>query len=78
MSFGSVSFILWSLLLVVIFGVFVYSTIRSKSVDEITEEVAKEALPEIGRIAEKHHTRRHGSAPEKTQWYPEKKAQARP
>lgn len=74
METASIGFILWSLFLLLVIGVGFYSALRSRSIDEATEDIAEKTLPEIGRIAEKHHRKVTGEEPSETDWYPRKKA----
>lgn len=71
------SFILWmGLMLIVIAGLFLASR-RGRRVDQQVEDIASQALPEIGEIAERQHSITFGRPPTntpgpegETTWYP--------
>jgi hypothetical protein len=76
MSPSTISFIAWGLVMVTILVGMVFAAKRSKGVQEVTEDCASKALPQIGQIAEKKHAQRFGRAPTDApgasgSWYPE-------
>lgn len=80
MSPSAISFLVWTLSMVLFMGVLVLIARRSRDVQSETEDIASKALPEIGEIAEKKHRQRFGRAPTnspsssesgKGSWYPE-------
>lgn len=71
------SFILWLVLLGAVVAWYVWTARRSRHIVALSEDVASQALPTIGTIAEEQHMRRFGRAPTNTPgpagssvWYP--------
>lgn len=78
MTSSMLSFIAWSVAMLVVLAGMVFATRRSRGVQSETEDVAAKALPEIGEIAEKKHRERFGRAATNApgisgSWYPEVK-----
>lgn len=73
------SFILWIGFFLFVLVALVVHTKRSRHVELKSEDIASQALPEIGSIAERQHTLRFGRPPTNTPgppgtsvWYPPK------
>jgi hypothetical protein len=80
MSSSTISFIAWSVFMVLIIIGLVWSARKSREIREEVEDVASKALPEIGGIAEKRYSKRFGRAATDApgsngqgSWYPEAK-----
>lgn len=78
MTFSTVSFIGWALFMVAVLVGLLVAGRRTNRIDDDIEDVASEALPHIGKIAEKHHLKRFGRAATnapgsngQSSWYPE-------
>ena len=75
------TFILWVVAMVFMLGLLLIAGKRSRPRDEATEKVAAQALPAIGKIAERQHTMRFGRPPSdvpgragaQDSWYPKNK-----
>jgi hypothetical protein len=72
-----VSFYAWVFFFLFVVIALVWQAKRSRHVEEISEDVASQALPTIGSIAERQHTLRFGRPPTNTPgppgtsvWYP--------
>lgn len=78
------SFVVWIVVMVIMLAGLLLAARRSKRLDSETEDIASEALPEIGGIAEKKHQERFGRPPTGTpdvgkhSWYPAKRAAKHP
>jgi len=73
MSGSLLSFLAWCLMMLAIIGVMLYLGRKSRRRDSKVEDVASEALPQIGIIADSCHEKRFGSRPckdGKDAWYP--------
>jgi hypothetical protein len=80
MNPSTVSFIAWSVFMVMMLVGLVWAARRGRGVERTTEDVASRALPEIGGIAERQHIQRFGRAATdapgsngRSSWYPEVK-----
>ena len=78
MTFSTVSFVGWALFMIAVLVGLLVAGRRTNRVDEEVEDVASEALPDIGKIAEKRHLQRFGRAATDApgangqgSWYPE-------
>ena len=85
MSASVLSFIVWAGFMVVMLIGLIIASKKSKGLTQETEDVASRVLPELGRVAEKAHSQRFGSAPMVTpnaprkvgaSWYPPTKKSA--
>jgi hypothetical protein len=68
-----VTYVLWLLAVAVVFGGLVVVGKRGQRVVRESEDAASEALPEIGRVAEKKYAKHHGpnlSIVPAGGWYP--------
>lgn len=78
------TFIIWIVAMLIAVGLLVIVGHRGKTQASKTEQVAQEALPTIGGIAERQHTMRFGRPPSnvpvragvKDSWYPPTKKKA--
>lgn len=75
MSFSTISFVLWVIFMFLMVGFLIYTGKRGREAQLKMEEVAKQALPAIGVIAERKHEERFGRAATDASdsWYPAKK-----
>ena len=79
MSATVLTFLGWGILMILVVIAFVFMAKRSKAVEDKTEDIASQALPQIGEIAEKKHEEAFGRAPTNfprrrgSSWYPPKK-----
>lgn len=78
MDCSTVSFVGWAFFMVTVLAGLLVMGRRTNQMEEDVEDVASEALPRIGKIAEKQHLKRFGRAATDApgpnghgSWYPE-------
>ncbi len=77
MNHVSWTFIVWMVLMVALVAFYLLAARRGRYLESKTEDIASQALPAIGAIAEHQHTLRFGRPPTNTPgppgesvWYP--------
>lgn len=74
MNASVISFVFWCLIMVVMIVAMLIAAKRSRHRDNEIEDVASEALPQIGKAAASCHQRTFGKRPDTIEdgpWYPE-------
>lgn len=85
MNASTFSFIAWSVFMVAMLVGLGFASRRGRSRAQQTEDIASQALPAIGRVAERTHSMRFGVMPitagggdrqKRTSWYPPTRTKA--